>query len=445
MPVAALERPTSATHRPRRSQWLTLAVVMVASLTVAVAVVRGWDVQADPRVKLGAAPLVGEWRLRLSWRLLPVAVLAGGAVVWLPGLAARLAFRRLLVVVATGASGLALALAASDGGAAVLAPVVHPTEYWANLATLPAASEVLREWGVDFLLDYSVHVKGHPPGFVLALQALDGIGLGAPWVAGALSFLGAGATAVAVVVGVRRVVSEPAARAVAPFAVVVPYLVWMGTSADAVFTAVTAWGLVAAVAALQATTTAARRILAAVAGTALAGALFLTYGTAMFLVLVVAVVLLLPGVSRRARAEVAAAASAAAAVVTLAFAAGGFWWFDGLRATQTLYWWGTAQFRPGSYFWYANLAAAMIAVGPAVVVGVASLRARAVWLLVGGALTALVLADLSQYSRAEVERIWLLFFPWLVPAVVALRRPRAWLAVQAVVTVGLQATLVSKW
>jgi hypothetical protein len=39
------------------------------------------------------------------------------------------------------------------------------------------------------------------------------------------------------------------------------------------------------------------------------------------------------------------------------------------------------------------------------------LRDRQLWLLVGAALTAVLLADVSGLSKAEVERIWLPFAP----------------------------------
>jgi hypothetical protein len=65
--------------------------------------------------------------------------------------------------------------------------------------------------------------------------------------------------------------------------------------------------------------------------------------------------------------------------------------------------------------------------------------------MVGAAMACIVAADVSQYSRGEVERIWLLFFPWLLPATATLEHPRRWLALQGVLAVGLQLTLASKW
>jgi methylthioxylose transferase len=52
-------------------------------------------------------------------------------------------------------------------------------------------------------------------------------------------------------------------------------------------------------------------------------------------------------------------------------------------------------------------------------------------------------ANLSQMSRGEVERIWLPFVPWLALAAPGDRR--GWLAAQAGLALLLQAALVSAW
>jgi hypothetical protein len=68
-----------------------------------------------------------------------------------------------------------------------------------------------------------------------------------------------------------------------------------------------------------------------------------------------------------------------------------------------------------------------------------------------GGLLALLASHASQYTRAEVERIWLLFYPWLLvatgaPALHARRHSTAALvALQAACSIVLQAVLVSKW
>ncbi len=68
------------------------------------------------------------------------------------------------------------------------------------------------------------------------------------------------------------------------------------------------------------------------------------------------------------------------------------------------------------------------------------------WLVLAGVAMVMV-ADLSQMSRAEVERIWLPFVPWLLLGCAAL--PESWrrrgLAVQVVVALLVQHLLFTGW
>jgi hypothetical protein len=182
----------------------------------------------------------------------------------------------------------------------------------------------------------------------------------------------------------------------------------------------------------------------------------MTYGGATFgIALVVPAAVALR--ERRPGARIAVATAALAVIaVTAAFLALGFWWLDGARETQRQYWAGTAQFRPFGYFMIANLAVALIAIGPVGFVGLLAFwRHRTpppgVWPVLVGAALALTLSHLSQYTRAEVERIWLLFYPWLmvatgVPALTGRPRTLAVLVgVQASSAIVLQSVLVSKW
>jgi hypothetical protein len=68
-------------------------------------------------------------------------------------------------------------------------------------------------------------------------------------------------------------------------------------------------------------------------------------------------------------------------------------------------------------------------------------------LLVGAAALAIVVADLSRMSKAETERIWLPFVPWLLLATVCL--PQRWrrpaLALQVVVALLVQHLVLTNW
>lgn len=62
-------------------------------------------------------------------------------------------------------------------------------------------------------------------------------------------------------------------------------------------------------------------------------------------------------------------------------------------------------------------------------------------------LAALVLADLSQMSKAETERIWLPFAVWLTvaAATLPLRTQRWWLLVQALAALAINSLLLTNW
>ena len=151
-------------------------------------------------------------------------------------------------------------------------------------------------------------------------------------------------------------------------------------------------------------------------------------------------------VARRRLGPAALAATAAVAVV-LGAALFGFWWPEGLAASVGQYEAGISRLRPYSYFLIANLAAFAVVLGPATAAGLASLRHRGSWLLVGGGVLAVILADLSGLSKGEVERIWLPFAPWVLLSTAALpqARARAWLGANALTALVIAAMLRSPW
>jgi hypothetical protein len=105
--------------------------------------------------------------------------------------------------------------------------------------------------------------------------------------------------------------------------------------------------------------------------------------------------------------------------------------------------------RPYSYFVVNNLAAWALALGPAIAVALVRLRDRRLWLLVGGAVAAALLADVSGLSEGEVERIWLPFTIWVLAAGAALgpraRAVRGWLALQVTCALAVTATIGTLW
>jgi hypothetical protein len=246
----------------------------------------------------------------------------------------------------------------------------------------------------------------------------------------------ASSACVAVAVTVRALGHEDLARRALPFGVLLPAAVWMGVSADGMFAAVLAWGV--ALLAIGAT----RRPAAALAGGLVLGfSLYLSYGLAVAGLIPFAVLV----ATRNVRA--AALAVVGAALVVAAFTLAGFWWLDGFQKVQITYALSIAKTRPYSHFVWANLGAAVIATGLAVVAGLRRMLAlpRGIALLVGAAVAALLLADLSGYSKAEVERIWLPFMVWLVVPCALLPRARWWLAGQVVLALAVNHLLLTVW
>jgi hypothetical protein len=242
----------------------------------------------------------------------------------------------------------------------------------------------------------------------------------------------------------REVAREAVARAAAPFLALAPAAIWW-SSGDAFFAGVAAWAVTLVVLATGRTGRRADRM--ALAGGLLFGlTAMLSYG----LVLLALIPLLVAIARRRARPLVVAGLGAVA--VGLAFLATGFWWFAGLEATGARYWAGVAGRRPYSYFVVGDLAAFALALGPAVAIGLATMKDRRLGLLVGGALAAVVLADLSGMSKGEVERIWLPFVPWVLLACASIARDRLpagatrlALLGQAASAVAIQAAVRSPW
>ena len=284
------------------------------------------------------------------------------------------------------------------------------------------------------------------------MALFERIGLGGERWAVAIVLLVALSGLAAVAITVREVAGEAVARRVLPFIAVAPAAIWLVISIDSFFVGVAAWFVAAFVAATRdADRSSARRsdrpqwradALAVGAGL-LAGYLaMLSYGLVLMAPIVVAV-----AVARRAWRPLIITAVVAVASV-LAFVPLGFWWGAGLMGTKHEY--DTLGVtRPYSYFVVNNISAWALALGPAIAVALVRLRDRRLWLLVGGAVAACVIADISGMSEGEVERIWLPFSVWVLAAGAALgpkvAAVRGWLALQVTTALVITATVGTLW
>jgi hypothetical protein len=146
-------------------------------------------------------------------------------------------------------------------------------------------------------------------------------------------------------------------------------------------------------------------------------------------------------------------AALAALAVVLTFAALGFSWWEAYPVLVDRYWDGIAATRPTSYWVWGNLGSLLVSGGPLLGAGLAVTArrhhgpARTVAVLAGAAVLAIAIADLSQMSKGEVERIWLPFVPWLTLSLALL--PGGWrrwgLALQVTTALVVQHLVYTSW
>lgn len=452
---------------------LDLYAVGAGVLLVTAAVLIGRHIQRGRHTLfVDWPPLLASWGPHVGPGTAAAVVLAVACTAYGPAAAARLPWRGLLAAVWGTATAWILSLALVDGwGRGVAGRLTTRHEYLRVVDRFHDIPAALRDFDGHILLDapdnWPAHVAGHPPAATLTFVLLDRIGLdGGGWAG--VWCVTVGATAcVAVLVTVRALAGEELARRAAPFLVVAPAAVWMGTSADAYFAAVAAWSVTLLV--LAVTARSARRSIGRAAGSGLLFGLtcHLSYGLTLFAVVGAAVLLLGRRRVRERPAPLLLPLLAGLAVVPALFALAGFDWWEAYRLLVTRYRQGAGGVRPYGYWVWANLACTVLVVGPASTAGLGRAGAvllrhpRAVLtapgapdrpgaaarlaLLAASALLALLAADLSGMSKAETERIWLPFALWLLPACAFLPRPRAWLAAQTVLALLLNHLLRTGW
>lgn len=452
--VRRMSQHAPATARARRAD-LAAGGAVLALVLAAVAGCLWWNPgrQLGPGSFAGVGPLFGEWPVLGTFLPhvgpgTPAAVLVAAAVVVQgPALADRLPWRAALTCAYGGAVAWTLSLALIDGwDVGVAGRLTSGAEYLHEVPGVTDVGAALRSF-VRRIPDHqpdswTTHVAGHPPGALLVFVGLDRIGLGGGAAAAVVCVLAGALTAVAVPVALAALGHPGSARAALPFVVLLPGAVWMGVSADALFAGVTATGI-----ALLALGTTGRVAWSLVGGLLLGFGIFLSYGLVLTGVIALAVV----AVGRNARALGAAVLGAFAVVAV--FAAAGFWWLDGYHAVVVRYYQGIAAQRPYGYWVWANLACLALATGP--VVGPGLRRAVAdrrtapagVVAVVAAATTAVLAADLSGMSKAEVERIWLPFAVWLVAAAALLPAAtrRGWLVAQAATALAVNHLVLTNW
>ena len=422
---------------------LLLASFLVPELT-------GWDVDARSDM-LGAPPTHGYWAAKVGIGTLPALVIAAVGVRRAEAWALSWSWRRLLPVAYVAALAWMLALALVDGERGLTRVMTNDDEYLVSAHQITDVSVMLHDY-VDRIPkshpdNWPIHLAGHPPGAVLFFVGLVRVGLGGDLEAALVVCLVAASIPVATLLTLRTLGVDGLARRAAPFLVLSPAAVYLAVSGDALFAAWSAWGLAALAASARARSTRSMLGWGVLAGLLLGWCVMSSYGLTLLGPLALAV-LWLAGSWR----PLPVAAVTALAVV-LAFAAGGFAWWEAYPVLVDRYWDGIAETRPAAYWMWGNLGALLVSAGPLLGAGVAVAarrhtgEARTVAVLAMAALLAITIADLSRMSKAEVERIWLPFVPWLTLSMALL--PGGWrrwgLGLQVVTALLVQHLMYTSW
>ncbi|MGW2917650.1 hypothetical protein ACWDBF_07270 [Streptomyces angustmyceticus] len=474
-PRPAPGEPAAAPPAARAAHRRDLAAVVACALLVVAAALVGTAIEhANGSLHVNWPPLYASWFPHLGPGTPAALAVAVVVIVHGPSLAARLPWRRLVLTGWAAALLWTGSLALIDGWRTGIAErLTTAYEYLTVIHRFDDAGAALRDFTHHILNNapdhWPAHVAGHPPAAVLTFVGLDRIGLGGGGWAGVWCITAGTSAVAAALLALRALTDEATARRAAPFLVLTPAAVWVGTSADGYFAAVAAWSL--ALLALAATRPARPRspragaLLRAAAALA-SGLLFgltcyLSYGLTLIALIGAAILLLTR--TMRPLPLLAAGALAVAAAFTLA----GFSWWEGYRLLVERYYQGAAAVRPYAYWVWGNLACTVLIAGPAVVAGLRRTLAAApaalhalrpsagppsapaarLAVLVSAVLLAVLVADLSGMSKAETERIWLPFAVWL-PAACALlpaHRHRRWLATQAALALLLNHLLYTGW
>ena len=434
-------RVSGADRAVTRSGWITAAAGggYVALLVVA----SRWGeslLAHGTRLQIETPPLNGAFDWRPGRTALPAVGCALLAVLAFPRLIRRARWPTVLAAAGLGAIVWAVALALVDGSAALTQPLLSD-QYLQTASRVGDLGSFLATF-TQRIAGYNIHTQGHPPGMVVVLWLMNAVGLGGVRWNSVLVYVGGGVGVVATLVAVRDVAGEDLARRAAPFLVLAPAAVaW--TSGDPFFAGVSAWSVAALILATGKT---GRRsdMLALTGGLLFALTAFLSYG--LVLLAIVPVVI---AVRRRQYRVLEVAAGTVVVVVLLVWIGTGFAWWGGLAATRARYFAGAGGRRPYDYFLLGNLAAFAVAIGPATVVALTRLRRSPLAIVVGTAVAVVLLADVSGMSKAEVERIWLPFVPWVMAAGALLatqaRATRTWLTIQASGALLLAVAIRSPW
>ncbi|MCH1867498.1 hypothetical protein [Nocardioides sp. CFH 31398] len=444
---------------------LAVTLVVMAAST-AVPLLTGWEVWTHSTIEGDEfPPLHSRWDPKVGPGTIPAVAIAVLGLLFARKVAERLSWRPLLAVSYVVGLGWLLSLAYVDGSYGISRVLGNPYEYLITareITDIPAMIDGFTE-RIPYAHpdNWVVHIAGHPPGMFLYFVWLDRLGLGGDWISGIVVTLAGATTPLALMVAMRALGAEAMVRRALPFLVLGPAALFTAVSADALIAVTASWGLALMAIAGTRSSRGAMAAWGAAAGVVLGWTVMTSWGIP--LIGLVALTILWLTRSWWLFPVVAGAAL----VPVLVFSFYGFHWWEAFPVLRERYWDGLASDRPAAYWMWGNLGALAYAAGPAVGAGLGRLAAmrpsrldtvaeetgtdrRAVTVTVALSLAmaaAVTAADLSRMSKAEVERIWLPFVPWLLLATALL--PARWrtplLGLGLVVALVVQHLFYTSW
>ncbi|MDQ6696376.1 MAG: hypothetical protein M3Z46_02825 [Actinomycetota bacterium] len=227
--------------------WVVGAVVAWVGL-VGGALRWGNALRATTDIGVDAPPFYGRFEAMFTNRLLIPVLVGLLLVVAAPILFSRTQWRWIPAAAGSLSVAWGLVLQRIDG-TALTEPLTTRYDYLAGVHDVGNPLHYLRHFTAH-LRQYPTHVKAHPPGLVLLLWVLDRCGLGGATPLFVMVLLAWAVAVGAVLMALRAVAGETAARrAVLPVALA-PALIWVVTASDAVFAGVTATAIALATVAL---------------------------------------------------------------------------------------------------------------------------------------------------------------------------------------------------
>ncbi len=410
------------------------------------AAVIAWGLVLDARgtvLYVPNPPFLWRWDPQAElWVLAAVAVLAA-AVLLAPRLL-RLSAGWFVLASLVLTALVRLSLAAARGGTGAWDRVFDPArsfeaanEYLPALPALRYGTDIFLDRFSEVVTSLPVHAAGHPPGLLLTMNAL---GIDSPAGLAALCIAaGALATPLVYLLG-RRLLDDGAARVAALLLALSPGAAMFGvTSADAIYMTL---GVVAACLLM-----AAPRVVGVVAGAVgLAVASFFAWSLLAVGAWATVLELRRSGL-RRAFVLAAACGVALVAFYALLYAWSGFDPIGTLQGTEQVYRAGIARGRPYWFWVLGSPVAFLVTVGLPITwyafraLGAGRSLALAIFAVIA-------VASLLGFTKAETERIWLFFAPFLCLAAAAVlphRRLRLVLALLAAQGLASELLFDSVW